>query len=53
MLMRTRWLMQQNSCRGVVFVTGTPASNMMAELYTMQRCLQPEELKEGGLAPFD
>lgn len=53
MLMRTRWLQEQNGGRGVVFATGTPVSNTMAELYTMQRYLQPEALKERGIDKFD
>ena len=53
MLMRTRWLQEQNGGRGVVFATGTPVSNTMAELYTMQRYLQPGALKERGIDKFD
>ena len=39
--------------RGVVFATGTPVSNSMAELYTMQRYLQYDLLKAKGLESFD
>lgn len=53
MLMRTRWLMEQNGGRGVTFATGTPVTNTMAELYNMQRYLQPEQLKERGIESFD
>lgn len=53
MLMRTRWLMEHNGGRGVVFATGTPVANTMAELYTMQRYLQPEELAARGIKNFD
>lgn len=53
MLMRTRWLMEQNGGRGVTFATGTPVANTMAELFNMQRYLQPEELKERGIHTFD
>ena len=42
MLMRTRWLMRQNNNKGVVFATGTPITNTLAEVYNMQRYLQPE-----------
>ncbi len=38
---------------GVIFATGTPVSNTMAELYTMQRYLQPQTLETLGLAHFD
>lgn len=53
MLMRTQWLQQQNGGRGVVFATGTPVGNTMAELYNVQRFLQPDQLKERGLNSFD
>ena len=39
--------------KGVVFATGTPISNSMTELYTMQRYLQFNTLKEQGLHHFD
>lgn len=39
--------------RGVVFATGTPISNSMTELYTMQRYLQMDKLKEYGVSNFD
>lgn len=53
MLMKTRWLMDQNGGRGVVFATGTPIANTMAELYNMQRYLQPKDLEERGIKTFD
>lgn len=53
MLMRTRWLMENNNGRGVVMATGTPVANTMGELYNMQRYLQPNELKERGIKTFD
>ncbi|MDD2649411.1 MAG: helicase-related protein, partial [Eubacteriales bacterium] len=39
--------------KGVVFATGTPVSNSVAELYTMQRYLQRNTLKKNGLINFD
>ena len=39
--------------RSVVFATGTPVSNTMAEVYTMQRFLQPRVLEEQGIETFD
>lgn len=39
--------------KGIVFATGTPVSNSMAELYTMQRYLQYDELKNMHLQHFD
>src|SRR6266849_2949029 len=51
--MKTRYVREINSGRGVVFATGTPISNTMAEMYTMQRYLAPGLLKERGVAHFD
>lgn len=53
MLMRTDWLLKKNNNRGVVFATGTFVSNTMAELYVMQRFLQPEDLRARGIEKFD
>lgn len=53
MLMRTRWLMENNGGRGVVFATGTPITNTVGELYVMQKYLQPEELEARGITNFD
>ena len=39
--------------KGIVFATGTPVSNSMTELYTMQRYLQYESLKKNNLEHFD
>ena len=39
--------------KGIVFATGTPVSNSMTELYTMQRYLQYDTLKKNGLEHFD
>ena len=41
------------SDRGVVFATGTPISNSMTEMYTMQTYLQPSVLRELGITFFD
>ena len=45
----------EENCRnkGIVFLTGTPVSNSMAEVYTMQRYLQLNTLKELGIDSFD
>lgn len=53
MLMRTRWLQENHGGRGVVFATGTPINNSMAELFNMQRYLQGNALKERGVHHFD
>jgi N12 class adenine-specific DNA methylase len=53
MAMRTQWLQELQNGRGVVFATGTPIANTMAEMYTMQRYLQPLELQRRGIFAFD
>lgn len=54
LFMKCRYLGQQRGeGKGVVFATGTPVSNSMAELFTMQRYLQPEALGQIGLEKFD
>ena len=51
--MKCRYLDELTGGRGVVFATGTPISNSMVELYTMQKYLQYSTLKEKGLLHFD
>jgi len=46
MLMKCRYMDEITNNKGIVFATGTPVSNSMAELYTMQRYLQYDELKK-------
>ena len=53
MYMKTRYMRETSGGRGVVFATGTPISNTMAEMYTMLRYLAPDLLKERGVAHFD
>lgn len=53
MYMRTRWLLQRNKNRGVVFMTGTPVTNTMGELYNLQRFVQPDILQSQGIKHFD
>lgn len=53
MLMKCRYMDEITGGKGVVFATGTPVSNSMAELYTMQRYLQYYELKKMHLQHFD
>lgn len=50
---KCRYLGKITGGKGITFATGTPISNSMAELYTMQRYLQPGRLKELGLDQFD
>ncbi len=51
--MKCRYLDEITGGKGVIFATGTPISNSMVELYTMQRYLQYDELKLRGLSAFD
>ena len=53
MLMKCRYMDEITGSKGIVFATGTPVSNSMAELYTMQRYLQYDELKKMHLQHFD
>src|SRR5438477_7197528 len=51
--MKAQYLPEQHPGHGVTFATGTPISNTMVEMYTMQRFLDPEGLKACGLEHFD
>ena len=51
--MKTRVVRKATGGRNVVFATGTPISNTMAEMYTMQRYLDYDNLKASGLSHFD
>ena len=51
--MKCRYLDEITGGRGIVFATGTPISNSMVELYTIQRYLQMSALEEQGLQHFD
>ena len=53
LFMKCRYLDEVTGGRGVVFATGTPISNSMVELYTIQRYLQYKTLQEHDLQHFD
>ena len=53
MFMKCRYMDEMTGGEGIVFATGTPVSNSMTELYTMQRYLQYESLKKNNLEHFD
>ena len=53
MFAKCRYMDEITGNRGVIFATGTPVSNSMTELYTMQRYLQYDRLQELGMAHFD
>lgn len=50
---KCRYMDEITGNRGVIFATGTPVSNSMTELYTMQRYLQYERLQELNMTHFD
>ena len=53
MFMKCQYLDEITGGKGVVFATGTPISNSMTEMYTIQRYLQYGTLKQHGLEHFD
>ena len=53
LFMKCRYLDEITGGKGIVFATGTPISNSMVELYTMQRYLQYDKLIESKLQHFD
>ncbi|HEY3914415.1 MAG TPA: DEAD/DEAH box helicase family protein, partial [Verrucomicrobiae bacterium] len=53
MLLKTQYVQRINRGGGVVFATGTPIANSVAEMFTMQRYLQMDALHKKGLCHFD
>ncbi len=53
MFMKCQYLDELTDSKGITFATGTPISNSMVELYTMQRYLQYDLLREYGYINFD
>ena len=53
LFIKCRYLQRQNNGRGVYFMTGTPISNTIAEVYTLQRYMQYDELKDKNIEHFD
>jgi len=53
LFMKCRYLDELTGGRGIVFATGTPISNTMVEMYTMQKYLQYHTLEQQGLLHFD
>jgi N12 class adenine-specific DNA methylase/predicted RNA methylase len=51
MYCKTRYLNEKNN--KIAFLTGTPISNSITELYTLQRYMQPKELSKKGISSFD
>lgn len=53
LFMKCRYLDELTGGKGITFATGTPVSNSMVELYTMQRYLQYKTLEKNGMLQFD
>lgn len=53
LFIKCRYLQMKNNGRGVFFATGTPISNTIAELYTMQKYLQYDDMERRGILNFD
>ena len=53
MFMKCRYMDELTGGRGIIFATGTPVSNSMTEMYTMQRYLQYDTLRQHNLLHFD
>ena len=53
LFMKCRYLDEITGNRGTIFATGTPVSNSMVELYSVQRYLQYDTLMQNGLQHFD
>ena len=53
LFIKCRYLQRQHEGRGVCFMTGTPISNTIAEVYTLQRYMQYDELKNKEIEHFD
>ncbi|EKO5424404.1 DEAD/DEAH box helicase family protein [Listeria monocytogenes] len=53
MFQKVQYIQETNGGKGVVFATGTPISNSMSEMFTMQRFLQNDQLERMGLDTFD
>ena len=53
LFMKCRYMDELTDNNGIIFATGTPISNSMTEMYTMQRYLQYDTLRSKGLQHFD
>ena len=53
MFLKCRYMDEQTGGRGAIFATGTPVSNSMTEMYTMQRYLQYGTLQRNNMTHFD
>ncbi|MFL6228431.1 MAG: hypothetical protein ACJ741_06595 [Pyrinomonadaceae bacterium] len=53
LLIKARWLDSQRPGRSLVMASGTPVTNTLAELYSIQRYMDPRELENSGTSHFD
>ena len=53
LMMKAQYLREKNPGRALVMASGTPVTNTMGELFTVQRFFQPEQLEEDGDSTFD
>lgn len=53
MYQKCQYINEIGGGKGVIYLTGTPVSNTMAEMYVLQKTLQPQELEQRGLLLFD
>ncbi len=53
MYQKCQYINETGNGKGVIYLTGTPVANSMAELYVMQKTLQPRELERRGILMFD
>lgn len=53
MSVKVSFVQEKKGNRGVIFATGTPIANSVAEMWTMQKFLQPQTLEANGLEMFD
>ena len=53
LMMKVQYLRTKNPSRAIVGASGTPITNTMGELFTVQRIFQPNQLEEDGLSNFD
>ena len=53
MHLKARYISEQNNGKGVIYLTGTPITNSMSELYVLQHTLQPEDLEKRNIQNFD
>lgn len=51
--MKTRWLEQKKPGRSLVMASGTPVTNTLAELYSVQKFMAPQVLEDRGISDFD